>query len=247
MTLVSVLFRNVVFSCALLLAGAVLAQTSVAPEPAQENALKRMFAAGLASLRLVLTAIGSLGDGTHLGGEVWRVDIRGGEAQRISGAADLAWPVPSPSGQAVFALRGRQVVNISSDGSETNVGAAAEWRKLIGVAPDGTVLGFVTGRPRVQPAMLTANGEILLLSQPESDDEREQVAKLLQENRAYADGRQLIVERSQRGGRGYDVYLIAADGSKKNLSDCGDDACGQPSRSSDGRYALYIRDSARVR
>jgi len=84
----------------------------------------------------------------------------------------------------------------------------------------------------------------LLLPQPETDQERARVSMLLQENLAYAKGRQLIVRRSERGGRGYDVSLAAGD-SVKNLSDCGDDACGQPSLSPDGRYVLYIRAVAR--
>lgn len=242
MTLASAWFRKVILSsCALLLAGAVVAQTSAARQDARENALKQIFAAGLDSLRLVLAGIGSLGGGTELSGAVWRVDIRNGEARRIGSAADLAWPVPSPNGRAVFALRGRQVVNIAvSDGSETSVGAPAEWRKLIGVAPDGTVLGFIEDDPRPRPALLEPGGRLAELPAPEDDNERKRNGLLLQEMRDYADGIRLEVRDSERGGRGRDIFLVEGP-KQRNLSNCGDDLWLQPSRSIDGNYVFYIR------
>jgi hypothetical protein len=159
----------------------------------------------------------------------------------MGSAADLAWPVPSPSGENVFALRGRQVVNVAiSDGSETSVGAPAEWRKLIGVAPDGTVLGFVEDDPRPRPALLAPGGQLAELPAPADDGERKRNALLLQEMRDYADGIRLEVRNSERGGRGRDIFLV--EGSRqRNLSNCGDDLCLQPSRSIDGNYVLYIR------
>jgi hypothetical protein len=158
----------------------------------------------------------------------------------LGAAGDLSWPVLAPDGATVFALRGRQLVRFTVSGSgETPIGPEADWRKLIGVDPDGAVLGFVAGVPRARPAMLTATGELLMLPQPETSDERAKVSSLLQENRAYSDGRELRVERSARGGRGFDVLLVAA-GVERNLSNCGHDACGQPSLSPDGQLVLYI-------
>jgi len=241
MSLVPASFRNAVLgACALLLAGSAAAQTP-APQAARDNALKQIFAAGLDSLRLALAGIGSLAGGTDAAGAVWRVDIRNGEARRIGGAADLAWPVPSPNGQAVFALRGRQVVIITvGDGRETSVGAPADWRKLIGVAPDGTVLGFVEGDPRPRPALLAPGGRLTALPAPADDGERKRNGLLLQEMRDYADGVRLEVQDSERGGRGRDIFLVAG-AQQRNLSDCGDDLCLQPSRSNDGNYVFYIR------
>ena len=115
--------------------------------------------------------------------------------------------------------------------------------KLVGIDGKGELLGFVAGRPRAQPALMNESGRLLLLPQPETEQDRAHVSMLLQENHPYADGRQLLVTRSQRGGRGYDI-TFATGASTKDLSDCGDDACGQPSLSPDGRYVLYVRTSA---
>jgi hypothetical protein len=63
---------------------------------------------------------------------------------------------------------------------------------------------------------------------------------LLQEARSYADGTRPEVRDSERGGRGRDVFLIEGT-SERNLSDCGDNLCGQPARSIDGATVFYIR------
>jgi len=242
MTLASSCLRKLIVSfCGVILAGAAFAQVSAPAQAPHEGALKQIFAAGLDSLRLVLAGIGSLGGGVVPGGAVWRVDIRNGEARRIGSAADLTWPVPSPNGLAVFALRGRQVVSIAvNDGRETPVGAPADWRKLIGVSPDGTVLGFVEDDPRPRPALLEPNGRFAALPAPADDTERKRNGLLLQEMRDYADGIRLEVRDSERGGRGRDVFLVEGQ-SQRNLSNCGDDLCLEPSRSSDGNYVLFIR------
>jgi hypothetical protein len=225
----------------LLLAGAVAAQPPPASPTASGGATGRVFAAGLNMLGLVFNGIGSLAGGPSAGA-VWRVDVRTGERRRIGHAEDLAWPVSSADGTVVYALRGRQVVSIAvADGLETPVGAPADWRKLIGVLRDGTVLGFIEDDPRPRPALLGPDGKLTELPAPVDDAERQRNGALLQEGRDYADGTRLEVRDSERGGRGRDVFLIGIAGSQ-NLTDCGDDFCGQPSRSQDALAVFYIRN-----
>ena len=213
---------------------------AAAPTSSETSAWKQVFWAGITQLGLVFKAVGSLGGGVDRG-QVWIVDLAKSEQHQIASAEALAWPVLGPDGSAIFALRGGQLVRVTlRDGEIVPVGIEAGWRKLIGVDRDNNVLGFVTGRPRVQPAVMTSQGELRLFPQPETDEERERVSLLLQEDRAYIDGRRLTIKRSMRGGRGYDISLVS-DGAEKYLSDCGDDACGQPSLSLDGRYVLYVR------
>ena len=223
---------------ALLLAAALAAEP---PSPAQgSGAIARLFQAGLAQLGLVFRGIGSLAGGPAVGA-VWRLDLRTGERRRISMTADLAWPVPSPDGTVVYALRGRQVVRITAaDGRETPVGEPTDWRKLLGVLSDGTLLGFVEDDPRPRPALLAPDGGRSELPPPASDEERKRNGALLQERRDYADGTWLEVRDSERGGRGRDVFLVRAARSE-NLTDCGDDHCGEPSRSLDGLQVFYVR------
>jgi hypothetical protein len=232
--------RRVGSLCLLLILVATLGLARASPPSSESSALAQTFWTGIDYLGLVFKAVGSLGGETDRG-QVWTVDLATGERRQISSADNLAWPVLGRDHSTIFALRGRQVVRLtSSGGGVVSIGPEADWRKLIGVDATGDVLGFVAGRPPAQPALLTSKGELLLLQHPQSEKERARVSMLLQENLAYANGRQLTVTRSQRGGRGYDVNLINGD-AVKNLSDCGDDVCGQPSLSPDARYVLYIR------
>jgi hypothetical protein len=227
-----------------LILATALGVAGASPTPPEQSALAQAFWAGIDYLGLTFKAVGSLGAGADRG-RVWIVDLATGERRQVSSADDLAWPVLGLDRSTIFALHGRQVVRLASRGGGiVPVGPEADWRKLVGVDATGDVLGFVAGRPRAQPALMTEKGQLMLLPQPEKEQEKARVSMLLQENFAYADGRRLVVTRSQRGGRGYDVSLVTDD-STKNLSDCGDDACGQPSLSPDGRYVLYIRASSR--
>ncbi len=63
---------------------------------------------------------------------------------------------------------------------------------------------------------------------------------MLQEARTYVGDKNLSVRRSERGGRGFDVFLEFG-GEMFNLSDGGDDRCGQASLSPDFRKALFVR------
>jgi len=227
---------------ALLLAGAVAAQPL--PSTASGSSAGRVFAAGLNMLGLVFNGIGSLAGGPA-SGAVWWVDVRTGERRRIGSANNLAWPVPSVAGTAVYVLRGGQVVRIAvADGSETPVGTPAHWLKLLGVLQDGTVLGFVEDDPRPRPALLARDGGRMEMAAPADEPERRRNGVLLQEGRDYSDGTRLEVRDSERGGRGRDVFLIGVAGAR-DLTDCGDDLCGQPSRSQDGRRIFYIREPGR--
>jgi hypothetical protein len=223
-----------------LILATALGVAGASPNPSEQSALAQAFWAGIDYLGLTFKAVGSLGGGADQG-QVWIFDLVTGERRQISSADDLAWPVLSLDRSTIFALRGRQVIQLPSRGGGiVPVGPEADWRKLVGVDAIGDLIGFVAGRPRAQPALMTTTRELLLLPQPETEQEKERISMLLQENLAYANGRQLMVTRSERGGRGYDVSLSAGS-SVQNLSDCGDDACGQPSLSPDGRYVLYIR------
>lgn len=219
---------------------AALGLAGASPPSSEPSLLAQTFWAGVDYLRLTFNAVGSLGGGADRG-QVWIVDLATGERRPVPNADDLAWPVLAPDHSTIFALRGRQVMRLTSSGGDVlPVGPEANWRRLLGVDGSGDVLGFIEGRPRAQPAVMTDKEALLILSQPEKEGERAHISMLLQENLAYDNRRELTVTRSRRGGRGYDVNLVDGD-TVKNLSDCGDDACGQPSLSPDGRYVLYIR------
>lgn len=218
-----------------------------APVPASAGTETSAWAQGLQGfwtdikegLGVMFTDLSNLGEGIDQG-QIWIVDRTTGEQRPISAADPLAWPVLGPNDQTIFALRGRQLVRLNTRSGEiVPLGNEADWRKLIGVDPESNVLGFVADTPLARPAVMTPSGDLHLLPPPSTGEERKRVSLLLQENRAYTNGVQLMVKRSRRG-RGYAISLVA-DGVVKILSDCGDDFCGQPSLSTDRRYVLFVR------
>lgn len=230
-------------AAASLAASLILAVTAAAqsPRPAPQPRWTQTFYNGVKRLGLLFSNVGSLASGPSAG-EIWRFDKKTGKRRRIGSASDLSWPTPSADGATVYALRGGQAVRIATaDGQEATVGAPADWRKLLGVDPDdGTVIGLIEDDPFPRPALLDPNGERTDLSPPSDDEQRKEIGVLLQESRSYADGARLEVRDSERGGRGRDVFLIERE-RQRNLTDCGDDLCGQPARSIDGATFFYIR------
>lgn len=230
--------------CAALLAASAAAQAPPAPPlPGEPSALERAFWGGVRALNILVQNIATLSGGAERG-EVWISNLQTETRSRVGTAQDLAWPVLAPDGATVFALRAGRLLRIDGAGAEVPVGTEANWRKLLGVTPEGIVLGLVAGSSRARPAATGTGGVVSILPEPETEETWSRVAILLQENRAYEGGKELVVRRSTRGGRGFDVFLLA-DGRTQNISDCGDSACGQPSLSSDGTHVLYVRSSRR--
>lgn len=222
----------------LFLAYGVLAAGTVGAQTPPDNGF---LANAIARLGMVFRGIGSLAGGPSAG-EVWRATLPSGARHRVGSTNDLAWPVATLDGQSVYALRGQQVVRVTIEvGGETLVGTPAPWRKLVGVLPDGAILGFIVEEPRPRPAVLSPGGVRTELPAPATAEDRQLSAALLQDGHDYADNTRLEVRASSRGGRGRDVFLVAPDGTARNLSDCGDDLCGQPSRGADGSTVYYVR------
>jgi len=244
------LIRSIWIFLALALgAGTVLpqppfAQSAAAPQPNSAPSVD-IFQAGLRALGFAFKAKGSFGGGANHG-EIVRIVITTGEQVRIDTGVGWSWPIGGPDNTRGHAFWGNQVWRVPRDPflSPTPIGAEADWIKLLGELPDGTILGLVQGELGPRRAVLSPDGRISALLEAETTGERRETALLAQEERDYADGRRLEMRRSERGGRGFDVFLV--DGGRvQNLSDCGDDACGQPSLSPDGTAVHFIRSRRR--
>ena len=221
----------------LLLCVCMTAVAQPAPSSDIRTSVGQVFWDGVRRLGVVFRSIGSLGGGARRG-EIWLVTASTLERRQVGSGADWSWPIMTNDNMFVYAMRGGQVRRISGDGTDIVVSDGPAWYKLLGVSPDGTVIGFLATQPWPHLATLTPGGD--LQTAVPGEEERERVAYLLQEPRDYADGTRLEVRRSERGGRGYDVFLLS-DGRSRNLSDCGDDSCGQPSLTPDGKHVLFIR------
>jgi hypothetical protein len=197
---------------------------------------------------MILESIGSLGGASGgVAGELWVVDLdalgQPVERRRIGELSELSWPVAGADGTTYLALRGGSVVRLDADGAVSAVVTeSGNWRKLLGQRPDGTVLGLVRENGETRPAQIAPDGTVWIGAAAAGEEERRALARLMQDARAYEGGRTLTVDRSERGGRGFDVYL-SISGITHNLSDCGDDTCQQAAMSPDGSRVLFVRAS----
>jgi hypothetical protein len=196
-------------------------------------------------LRRTLENIGSLGESRAERGAIYAVELQAGKPsapQRLSRSADLSWPVVGSQGE-VFALQQQRLVRVDASGASTPAGPpSTRWLKLVGVGADGAVAGLIDSAPPFgQPAILSRDGRVSLWPAPATPDERKRQGVLLQESQSLDGGRRLVVGRSQRGGRGFDVFYTSPTADRLNVSDCGDASCGQPSIAADGSRIVYIR------
>jgi hypothetical protein len=221
------------------------AKKEAAVSDVKDKAAKGFFQQLVDYLHMTFENIGSLGGNVVADGQVWSVELdaigKPDKPIRIGAASNLAWPVSNVKGRGVYALQGERIVRLGDDGQLLTVAdKQKQWIKLLGATEHGDVLGMIREKGENMLAVLQADGTITVSSTPASDEEQRCKSMLEQENRAYSGGRTLYVERSTRGGRGFDVFLKNGD-EVTNLSDCGDDRCGQPSLSPDFRRVLYVR------
>ncbi len=151
------------------------------------------------------------------------------------GPADksLSWPVMATTGK-YFALKDGALARL--DGGQWNVLAATsgvKLRRLIGVVGN-TAYGVGAdgaGDPRIVAVSLDNGARAVIADEPHLQ--------------GYSDGAQrenqdrLRVERSERGGRGYDVFLWTSSG-LRNITNGGDKCAGHVSFSPKGDI-LYLQ------
>ncbi len=209
------------------------------------NAEKSFFRTLIEHLQMAFESIGSLGDSVVQAGQLWsaRIDLKGqvSKPEQLGNFSDLAWPVLSHDGATIYAVQKGSVVKLNDGFKGTEViNSEAIWIKLLGTARDGAILGLVYQESQAISAILDRTGKLQVLHSTETHEDRSKIANLMQESRAYSEDRALFVDRSERGGRGFDVFYKNG-GRVLNISDCGDDSCGQASISPDFRRILFVR------
>lgn len=214
----------------------------------KETDVKKSFLKAIIdSLNVTFEALGSLGESALDYGQLWAVDIDNSQKplkpRRVGSVNDLSWPVAGSDGISIIALQQGKIVRVGKDGHATNIlHSESQWNKLIGVNEEGTIFGFVYDDGKIKPALLLSGGRLQVMkpSSTLSGEDRKRISLLTQETRSYIGDRTLFVDRSERGGRGFDVYLKSGN-EVYNLSNCGDDRCGQASFSPNFRMVLFIR------
>lgn len=208
---------------------------------------KSFFKTLLDHLHMVFESIGSLGDGAVQAGQLWSVELddsgQPSKPVRLGALNNLAWPVVGANGETIYALQQGKVVKLAQGGNAAEVvHSNAHWIKLLGTSPDNSILGMIYLDGQIRPAILAESGDLKIPPSANTPEDQTQLAKLMQESRAYTNNRALYVDRSERGGRGFDVYFKSNDHSV-NLTDCGNDTCGHASIAPNFKSVLFIRQS----
>ena len=146
-----------------------------------------------------------------------------------------------PDNSTIYAIQDGKIIKLNKDGQLLDTfKQELNWVKLIGVTEDFSIIGIISDNSKLKPVILSNKGDELLINSVLSDEETVWISTLLQETRSYIGDRKLFVERSERGGRGFDVFFKWGD-KVINISDCGDDRCRQPSLSPDLNFILYTK------
>ncbi len=214
-------------------------------KPDKSDVKESFFKTLINQLHMAFSSIASLGDSVVQAGQLWSVRFDGSgnpmEPKRLGVLDNLSWPVIGQDGKTIYALQEGRVVKLADNFQVSEVtNSKPNWIKLLGVAKDQAILGIVYQDNQTRPAVVANNGTLQVSPPIHSAKDQEQISHLLQEARSYVGDRALHVDRSERGGRGFDVYFKSG-GQLLNLSDCGDDSCGQASFSPDFRLVLFIK------
>jgi len=211
----------------------------------QSEIKKGFFSSILNFLNMTFEAFGSLSDDSGEIGQIWLVELNTSGtvigSKRIGNLNNLSWPVMGPDNSTICALQDGKVIKLNKDGQPLDtIKNEYNWVKLFGVTEDFSILGMISDGSETKPAILSKDGKQFLINSPFLEDEKVRISILLQGTRSYIGDRKLFVERSERGGRGFDVFLKWRE-KVINVSDCGDDRCRQPSFSPDFKFVLFIK------
>ena len=191
------------------------------------------------------------GDEVTSGG-LWLADLQARTKRALTSGEDYRSPIFLAGNNEVLALRGNDVVQVSSPGGEGKTLYSVEGiLKLVGASSEdrGTVLilmrGEAGGHPRVGLLTVSTGGVTPLPYDSASGQDLQMVEGLKGWSRTYGD-RHIYVQRQAKLALSgtvewSDVFLQVANAPPVDVSQCDGVSCGQPSLSADGQWLLFVR------
>lgn len=191
------------------------------------------------------------GESDTSAGQIWVADLERGTPTALTTESDYRWPVYEPSGQAVVALRGNNLVRVlASNGTVTVLHKIAGVEKLVGFdRTDPDKLLVVLDKETTPLAFLSLKTANLtpLPYDSRSEHHRQIFSHVKGQERVYGIARVYVKTESKRSMEGElqwdDVYLQRDNAAPRNVSNSDGFNCGQPSLSPDGKSIVYIRAS----
>jgi len=173
-------------------------------------------------------------------GQVWTFRMKSRTVSQLTVAGGYHSPVYTPSGNAVVALHGFDLVQFPVIEPDPAVlFSLPDVAKLLGFAQNDArhLLALFSG-DRVGLIDITTH-QVEWLTYDANGPDKNLVDSLKQWERQY--GAVSLFVKDNGSGRFRDVYL-RAEGREDNLTRCEDVSCGQPSLSQDGTRVAFIRD-----
>ncbi|HEV2133488.1 MAG TPA: hypothetical protein VGR47_04440 [Terracidiphilus sp.] len=187
-------------------------------------------------------------------GQIWVADLRNGSTHPRSLSGSFRSPVFLAGSGDILALRGNDVVRISSaDGNARKLYSVDGILKLVGAGSHdpGKVLVLLrneTGsHPRLGLLAVDAGSIIDLPYDENSSEDLEFVEELEGWSHTYGKNRVYVKRQTKEALAGTvewtDVFVSAPGQQALNVSRCDGTNCGQPSMSADGSLLAYVKEN----
>jgi hypothetical protein len=230
-----------VILCAASLASAQATQTKASPPP-PEPWLQRLARFIGVSTKSPLKMRGNNVDEP---GYVWSGPV-GGNAVRVTAAAEYRWPVFQADGRALFALHGEMLESLSlRSGAATAIGRFPSVVKLVGVDVDAAgellvVTRTAAGGPSRAAVLSVATKQLSVVE----DADPEFVEALLGQERTYGSTAIYVQKAREASFNGpvdiENVFIRRPGADPVRITPCRQSLCTQPSLSRDGATFAYV-------
>jgi hypothetical protein len=185
-------------------------------------------------------------------GELWLCDLDSKSTRALTSNGAYRSPIFLEGTKNVLALRGSDVMQVSSGGGEGKKLYSVDGiTKLVGSGPDepGNVLillrGESGGHPRVALLTVSTGAVTVIPYDPSSSEDLQMVENLQGWSRTYGDKYIYVKRQSKQALSGTvewsDVFLKVGNQEALDVSQCDGAQCGQPSLSENGRLLVFVK------
>jgi hypothetical protein len=186
-----------------------------------------------------------------IAGDIWMVNLENDARSRITRDGGYRSPILVAGGQAILALKGDEVLQITPSGGKLRRIATIKGAvKLVGISLDDTDKVLVLSedesqRPAVWMLSIKSGQTTALPYDDRLKEDRAMLAQIRGWERYYGDTKLYVKKETRDELAGpvewVDVFLKQKDRNARNVSKCEGINCGQPSLSQNGQYVLYIK------
>jgi len=185
-------------------------------------------------------------------GELWVADLEAGSTHALTSTGGYRSPVFLPGTKDVLALRGIDVMRISSGGGGgKKLYSVDDITKLVGASSEdpGTVLILLRGKaassPRVGLLSVSTGAVTVVPYDPASSQDLQMVESLQGWTRTYGNEQVYVKRQTKQAFSGTvewsDVFRKVGDAAPVDVSQCDGTDCGQPSLSENRRLLVFVK------